>query len=137
MNKNLKSNKNILNMSKRDFENVPPRKSFDEDIGLIDSIVILPSKKLHDSGFGLMDFVAVRNEKPICRLSGCSDVIHIGGIGGGHFNNINGNYSFVHDNGVWSIDCLPKSGLLRLWSRNKFRVGAAIGSFEIWDAGTE
>jgi len=119
-------------MSKRELESVPPRKSFDEDVGLIDSIVILPSKKLHDSGFGLMDFVAVIDNKPICRLSGRSDVIHIGGIGGGHFESINGDFNFVRNDDTWFIDCLPKSGLLRLWSCNKCRVGAAVGSFEIW-----
>ena len=40
---------------------------------------------MHDSGFRTMDFVAYSKNEPICLLSGCSDVIHIDGIGGfGH-----------------------------------------------------
>lgn len=37
---------------------------------------------LHDSGYWLMDVVAVVNGEPLCRASGCSDVIHLDGIGG-------------------------------------------------------
>ena len=29
---------------------------------------------MHDSGFVLMDFVACENNRPLCRLSGCSDI---------------------------------------------------------------
>lgn len=37
---------------------------------------------LHDSCFRCMDYVAVVKNEAVCRLSGCSDVLHIEGIGG-------------------------------------------------------
>ena len=66
------------------------RKEFD-DLPLIewkenkvefDSLVILPTRHIHDSGYRCMDFVAVAKNKPLYRLSGWSDVIHIDGIAG-------------------------------------------------------
>ena len=67
--------------SKKEFEALPKRK-WDEGIGEFDSMIILPTKHIHDSGFRCMDFVAVKGKEPFCRLSGCSDVIHMDGIGG-------------------------------------------------------
>jgi hypothetical protein len=123
---------NINEMSKKDFEQLPCRK-WNEDIGEFDSLVILPgrAKPLHGSGYRLMDFVAVRSDKAICRLSGCSDVIHINGIGG---------YGDLYSSPLpktlpvmsWNIDCLPKSGLLRLWCVGyELHARPALSSFEI------
>ena len=67
--------------TKKELESLPARE-WNEDIGEFDSLIILPTKHLHDSGFWCMDFVAVKGSEPFCRLSGCSDVIHIDGIGG-------------------------------------------------------
>lgn len=111
----------INEMTRKDFDELPGRKKWDEEI-LCDGIIILPgrAKDMHDSGYRLMDFVAIKNSKPVCRLSGCSDVIHIGGIGGQNVSR------------SWNIDCLPKSGLLRMWMNGHFiKVGAALSSFEI------
>jgi len=137
----------ITKMSRREFYKLPHRK-WNEDIGGFDSLVILPAKTdvpgllkyhikrlgakifglpepsvyeikhLHDSGWRCMDFVACRGNEPICRLSGWSDVLHIGGIAG--------------KGSGWTIDCLPKSGLLRLFCREgRLRVGLAVSSFEV------
>ena len=127
---------NINKMTRRDFLKIPYRK-WDKDIGEFDSLVILPrgKKRLHDSGYRLLDFVAVRKGKPICRLSGCSDVIHIDGIGGYGFDWVE-KYgtvpTFIPPSG-WSIDCLPVSGLLRIWpNSHRMTCGAALSSFEIY-----
>jgi hypothetical protein len=125
---------NINKMKRKDFEALPHRK-WNEDIGEFDSLIILPLRRRHDSGFRLMDFVAVRRYEPICLLSGSSDVVHIEGIGGYGFNWLE-RYSGLCPRLVppigWSIDCLPVSGLLRMFCDREMRVGEATSSFEIY-----
>jgi len=115
--------------SRKEFEVLPERK-WDEEIGEFDSMIILPTKHIHDSGFRCMDFVAVKGKEPFCRLSGCSDVIHIDGIGG--YGEWKGNVPTVTPPKGWSIDCLKKSGLLRLFSDGKLKAGRALSSFELY-----
>ena len=74
---------NVFDMTKEDFEKVPERCGFSEDIREFDSLMIIPQDYAHDSGGMCMDFVAVSKEgEPICRLSGCADVLNLDGIGG-------------------------------------------------------
>lgn len=119
---------NCENMTKKEFLEIPMRKHFAEKIKM-NSLVILPglSKDIHDSGFRNMDFVAInRNGEPICRLSGGSDVIHMGGI------------SIYGENAeAWTIDCLPKSGLLRLFlldPNKELMAGEGLSSFCVYAA---
>ena len=90
---------------------------------------------LHDSGYRCMDFVACKDDEPICRLSGCSDVIHVDGIGG-YGNEWLERYGTIPETippSGWSIDCLPASGLLRMWpASRKMTCGPALSSFEIF-----
>jgi hypothetical protein len=125
--------KTILNMTKKDFEMIPDR-AWGEDVGLFDTLVILPSKEKHDSGFRCMRFVAVKDNKPLCMLGGCSDVIHIGGIGGLGFDWLakNGDVPNKVSPLPWCIDCLPRSGLLRLFCKEHLRCGCDLSSFEIY-----
>ncbi|MCL2480154.1 MAG: hypothetical protein FWF38_00430 [Spirochaetaceae bacterium] len=112
--------KDVMQFARKDFENLPYRKRWNEDIKR-DSVVILPLRKTHDSGYRVMDFVAVKKMIPICKCSGYSDVLHIGGI------------STVLNNNAWSIDCLPKSGLIRIFCRGKdIEIGMALSSIEIF-----
>jgi hypothetical protein len=114
--------KNIEEMTRKEFEELPLR-GWDEDIGKFDSLIILPTKRKHDSGFGAMDFVACKGTLPICRLSGCSDVIHLGGM-------LNREHLSDYS---WSIDCIYKSKLLRIfYHRHELSVGPAISSFEVF-----
>ena len=78
----------ITEMKKIDFNSVPERKHWSDKVELFNSLVIIPTMRKHDSGYMCMDFCAVDiNDEPICLLSGCSDVLHIDGIGGyGEFN---------------------------------------------------
>jgi len=128
----------IEKMSRREFESLPHRK-WDEEIDC-DSIIILPSRRLHDSGYRCMDFVAVKDNEPFCLLSDCSDVIHVDGIGGygigGYGYHWLGKYKTVPNTALpsgWSIDCLPKSGLLRMWpSTGRIKCGIGLASFEVF-----
>jgi len=125
--------KNVNEMTLKEFRELKIRK-FNTDIGKFYSLVILPcdGRSLHDSGYRRMDFVAVDiHRKPICRLSGCSDVLHINGFGGTgkDIKNI-GKPIFPNS---WSIDCLPKSGLMRLFCNKPLTVeNIALSSFCVY-----
>ena len=128
--------KHINNMTRKEFEALPYRKRFDSDEGPFDSLVILPLRSKHDSGFRCMDFVMCRGDKAIRRLSGCSDVLNLDGIGGYGYKWYaagDGVPKLVPPKG-WSMDCLPKSGLLRLWADNFYmlKADAALSSFSVY-----
>ena len=112
---------NVFDMTKEDFEKVPGRGGWSRDIGEFNALVIIPQDYAHDSGWMCMDFVAVSKDgEPICRLSGCSDVLNLDGIGG-RGDRWQG----------WSIDCLP-CGYLRLFSRSTMTAGPALSNFEVY-----
>ena len=130
--------KEINLMTRKEFDELPMRENWQEEI-LADCLVILPLRRVHDSDYRCMDFVAVNKEKMV-RLSGCSDFIHIDGIGGFGFDWLK-HYGTcpdaVHPVG-WSIDCLKTSGLLRIFASSyKIRCGPSLSSFEIWAIPTE
>ncbi len=123
--------KDISEMTREEFMELPYRESWDKPV-LCDSLVILPLDELHDSGYHLMDFVACKNFEPICRVSGCSDVLNIDGIGGyGEDLDI---FRRLVQAKRWSIDCLKESGLLRLFSGSNYeiKVGCALSNLEIY-----
>lgn len=126
--------KDMNEWTRKDFEKLPHRK-YGQDIGAFNSMVILPSRRLHDSGYRCLDFVACKGGAPFMRLSGCSDVIHIEGIGG------YGKRKMILNEPLprmippvgWNIDCLKKSGLLRIWpGTTSMSTGSATSSFEIY-----
>lgn len=121
--------KTVNEMSRKEIEDVPTR-DCNEDIGEFDSVVILPTRRKHDSGYRCMDFVAVRKGVPIKRLSGCSDVIHLNGIGG--YGKWLGSFPQLIEPIGWSIDCLYKSGLLQIFTHGVLTCGDALSSFEIY-----
>lgn len=78
--------KEFTKWTRKEFEALPTPKSYtNEEIGEVDSLVILPEKHNHDSGWRCMSFVTIQNGVPTYRISGCSDVINLGGIGGYNF----------------------------------------------------
>ena len=125
-------------MTRAQFEALPLRDHWTKEIEC-DNIIILPSRRMHDSGFRCLDFVAV-TETDMIRLSGCSDVVHVEGIGGfgyqwlERFKKVP---TSVHPVG-WCFDCLKVSGLLRLFAHGyRIKCGPALSSFEIFSIPTE
>ena len=128
----------IYDMTLKEIKALDVR-DWQEDIGIFYSLVLLPAtnkKDMHESGYRLMDFIAVKDGKAICRLSGCSDVLHINGISG--TGELKGSFPNMIKPVQWSIDCLPVSGLLQLWSPgNNLKAGLALSSFEIFAVPTK
>lgn len=123
----------ITKMNRKDFENLPLRTDWNTEV-LCDSLVILPTRRKHDSGYMCMDFVAVRKNEAICRVSGCSDVIHFNGIGGYGENWLEKYNTVPKEIPVidWNVDCLP-CGLLRVFSHSyDLKCGAALSSFDLY-----
>lgn len=116
----------IFEMSINDFKNVKRRESWCSPVPEFYSLVILPMGELHDSGYMMMDFIAVdANNEPIMRISGCSDVLHINGIGGyGKWGNGIPFPSYIEPID-WNLDCLPCKG--------KFMTcGDIVSDFEVF-----
>lgn len=111
----------ITEMTRKEFEALLHRSDIPKNLfGLFDSLVILPLRRKHESGYRCTEFVAVIKDEPICRLSGCSDVIHFDGIGGYGMNWLKrfGKVPNSIESKAWQIDSLPKSGLLRIYLSN-------------------
>ena len=124
--------KDLNEMTRKDFAALPERK-WNEVLDGIDSIVLIPSKKKHDSGYACFGYVAVKGDK--AWRCGGGDIIHIDGIGG------YGKDWLTASSGVpsmvsvkaWNIDCLVKSGYLRLWSSNgKLSCEPDLSSMEVY-----
>ena len=109
-----------INSTKEEFENLNYFKPIEEFNG----IVIIPTNKLHESGFGCMKFALLNHSEVVGCVGGGSDVIHLNGIGG------YGKYNMDFDKALktnmvkridWSIDCLS-NGLLRLFCSRKLEI---------------
>lgn len=129
--------KDYTKWTRKEFESLPRPKSFtNEEIGEVDSLVIIPCKYNHDSGYRCMQFVTIQNNKPTYLVSGCSDVIHLGGISGLYTTDLEAHKKRRQEGKIpivdWTIDCLPTSGLLRLFCSKRIIVGANLSSFEIF-----
>lgn len=129
--------KNLTQYTITEFRNLPKRK-FGEDIGNFDSLVILPTRLKHDSGYRCMEFVAVKGEEPVCRMGGYSDILHLLGIDG--FNCFGKNddkklsirrAANVTFHASFRIDCLP-CGLLRIFCGYKLKAGHDLSSFTLY-----
>ena len=123
----------VNEMTREEFDKIPRRKNFCSKEKPFHSLVIIPMEDIHDSDFRLMDFVAVDSHgEPIVRLSGCSDVLHINGIGGyGYWRSGDGVPKTVLPI-PWSIDCMKGSGYFRLFYGQTMTCGDALSSFEVY-----
>lgn len=125
--------KQITEMTRKEIEAIPQTHGWNEDIGEFDTLVILPTKRLHDSGYRCMYFVACVKGKPVAKIGGGSDVIHLDGIGGFGKNWLD-RFGTVPNKiapSGWNIDCLPKSGLLQLFA-GKLSCSSPLSSFELY-----
>ena len=131
--------KHFTEWTRKEFEALP-RADWKNDVGEVSGLIILPTRYKHSSGFRCMEFVTIQKGKPTYKVSGCSDVIHLAGIGG---HNIGGRkfdekllINRIDTNTCprvsWSIDCLPVSGLLRLFCDKYLYIGRSLSSFEVF-----
>lgn len=126
--------KHYTKWTRKEFESLPRPKSYtNQEIGEVDSLIILPRRHRHDSGYRCMEFVTIQNNIPTYIVSGCSDVINLCGIDGRNTPIINGRIVCNDVSNIrWKIDCLPTSGLLRLFADKRIIIGASLSSFEIF-----
>lgn len=143
----IKERKDIEDMTRLEFHVVPTRAEIASNLGsdtilesfICHSIVFLPTRREHDSGFYIIEMIAVdRNNKPVCRIAGSTDVVHLDGIGGYGISirqqppTLENPSPNTHPSG-WTFDCLKKSGLLRMWSfSGVIKIGPALSSLEVF-----
>lgn len=134
----MENKKHFTEWTRKEFEALP-RADWKNDVGEVDSLIILPTRRKHDSGFRCMEFVTIQKSKPTYIVSGCSDVIHLAGIGGHNVGEHNFDKKILERISTntcprvsWSIDCLPVSGLLRLFCDKHLYIGLSLSSFEVF-----
>lgn len=131
--------KHFTEWTRKEFEALPSA-DWKNEIGEVDSLIILPTRHKHDSGYRCMEFVTIQKGKPTFIVGGCSDVIHLAGIGGHNIGAQNFDEGLLVERirtrtcprASWSIDCLPVSGLLRLFCDNRLYIGRSLSSFEVF-----
>ena len=128
--------KDATQMSRKEFLEVP-LVPFGDPLPPCRGLVIIPENYNHESGFKAMQFVLLGDKfMPLCRIEGGSDVIDVEGIGGVGL----GRDFEKYETGLgycveWSIDCLPKSRLLRLFINNhqhELIPGTPVSTFEVF-----
>ena len=122
---------NVLDLTKEELlaiDNCEPTEVFN-------AFVIVPTGKLHDSGFQMMKFILCDGYHIVGAVSGYSDVVHLDGIGGYGLNYKNTMLTKTTHVVGWKMDCLPKSGCMRLFTNrgNNLKLQSFISSdFEIY-----
>lgn len=135
----MEKEKHFTEWTRKEFEALPSA-DWKNEIGEVDSLIILPTRRKHDSGYRCMEFVTIQKGKPTFIVGGCSDVIHLAGIGGQNIGEHNFDERLLVERirtctcprVSWSIDCLPVSGLLRLFCDKHLFIGRSISSFEVF-----
>ena len=122
----------INKMTKKEFlaiEEMKPTKPFT-------SVVIVPTGRTHDSGFGCMKFVLLDRNEIVGCVGGCSDVVHINGIGGYGLDCAKALFDQSVPPIGWSLDLLQGSRLVRLFCNRKLiiRDEKVYSDFEIFAA---
>lgn len=118
---------NVEQMTKKDFNSVPRIEKLSEQIEIVfDSFVIIPTNIKHDSGYRIMHFCLCKGRETICVIDGCSDSIYM------HNSNYGRSPSFPNGIHSWKIDCLPKSGYLRVWNDFVMKCGGGLSSFDVF-----
>ena len=107
-----------------------------ENNRLYDSVVIVPTKEIHDSGYMCMAFLFCIKEEIIGKSMGCADVLNLDGIGGyglkpSSIATLSGGLPQSTSIKAWSIDCLP-NGYLRIFCRGKIKNGGGLSNQEIF-----
>ena len=113
----------IEKMTKTEFMNLPNKKLK----GYFNNIIIVPMNELHDSGYRCMKFILCMDRDIVGVVSGWSDVMHFDGIGG-YGRNLGNFYNQARRMPSYSIDCLPKSRLIRVMTHELLEAESFVGS---------
>lgn len=107
-----------------------PRLAWSDEKQAFDSLVIVPSLYIHDSGYRCMTFIAFYHDEPIGFFDYGSDVICLDGIGGyGVWKDIIPNT--ISPKG-WRMDMFP-NGCLRIFcDRRHVMRGNGLSTFELY-----
>lgn len=128
----------IFEITKENVKELPLIDWLDNHDELFDSIVIVPTGEIHESGYQCMEFVFCNGDEAVKRVDRGSDVLHIDGIGG-YGGRITWNKPLPTTLPLrsWSIDCTP-NGFLRLFSsRCRIKGSDGLSSYEIFGVGKE
>ena len=102
-------------MTREELLSIPKRDLF-ETLHDVRAVYIIPSDKVHDSGYACFDFVAVKGEnldEYIGFGSGCDAVKIIGNLNLG-------------------VDCEKDNHCVRLWSMRPFSVSPDASTIELY-----
>lgn len=92
-----------------------PRK-WDEVI-VAREVYVIPSNRLHDSGYHCIDFVALTNNGSLVRFGGSCDSVS---LEGSHF----------------CIDSVPPDGIIRIWNNKEFTISHDASSISFAEKGS-
>ena len=101
---------------------------------IVDSILIIPTGKLHESGFGIMHMFGVVDNDIKYFIDRGTDVIHLDGISGYGIYPTDWKENLElqkSPNSQWHIDCLP-CGILRIFCSGRIKIGGGFSDFEIY-----
>lgn len=115
----IETEKTINEMSKKEFQEL----EIEYDKKGFTSLIICPMNKIHDSGYRCMKFILLRKGMIVGTVSGWSDIIHFNGIGGRGKNDV---YEDFPRQPAYRIDCLRKSGLVRVLTNHLLEVDMPI-----------
>jgi len=107
-----------LNQMTRAELRAVPRREWGDDIGPVQELVLLPRSQRHDSGYRLIDVVAVLLSGDLVLCGGCSDALH------------------CFRGTPWNVDALPKSGAVRIWFHEPVTLGPDLSSLMVERAET-
>ena len=94
------------------------------DTPVVDSLLIVPTGKTHDSGYGTMWIIGIKDGEMVYRMAGYSDILHFDGVG--QYGDYPEEWKKTVDikrspKQGWRIDCLPMSGFLRILCNSEIK----------------
>ena len=101
---------------------------------IVDSILIIPTGELHESGFGIMHMLGIVDNDIKYFIDRGTDVIHLDGISGYGIYPTDWKENLElqkSPNSQWHIDCLP-CGILRIFCSGRIKIGGGFSDFEIY-----
>ena len=101
---------------------------------IVDSILIIPTGELHESGFGIMHMFGIVDNDIKYFIDRGTDVIHLDGISGYGIYPTDWKENLElqkSPNSQWHIDCLP-CGILRIFCSGRIKIGGGFRDFEIY-----